>query len=55
MYVHDVCVRVHVGVWMWVCATVHVWRVSLCSAGCPGTHSVNQASLELRGSTASAS
>jgi hypothetical protein len=23
-------------------------RVSLCSPGCPGTHSVDQASLELR-------
>jgi hypothetical protein len=30
-------------------------RVSLCSAGCPGTHSVDQASLELRNPPASAS
>jgi hypothetical protein len=29
-------------------------RVSLCSAGCPGTHSVGQAGLELRISRASA-
>jgi hypothetical protein len=29
-------------------------RVSLCSPGCPGTHSVNQAGLELRNSPASA-
>ncbi|EDL12147.1 mCG145184, partial [Mus musculus] len=30
-------------------------RVSLCSPGCPGTHSVDQAGLELRNSSASAS
>jgi hypothetical protein len=30
-------------------------RVSLCSLGCPGTHSVDQAGLELRNSPASAS
>jgi hypothetical protein len=30
-------------------------RVSLCSHGCPGTHSVNQAGLELRNLPASAS
>jgi hypothetical protein len=30
-------------------------RVSLCSRGCPGTHSVDQAGLELRNSPASAS
>ncbi|GAB1287053.1 Targeting protein for Xklp2 [Apodemus speciosus] len=30
-------------------------RVSLCSPGCPGTHSVDQAGLELRNPTASAS
>jgi hypothetical protein len=30
-------------------------RVSLCSPGCPGTHSVDQASLELRNLPASAS
>jgi hypothetical protein len=29
-------------------------RVSLCSLGCPGTHSVDQAGLELRNSPASA-
>jgi hypothetical protein len=29
--------------------------VSLCSPGCPGTHSVDQAGLELRNSPASAS
>jgi hypothetical protein len=29
-------------------------RVSLCSPGCPGTHSVDQASLELRNLPASA-
>jgi hypothetical protein len=30
-------------------------RVSLCSPGCPGTHSVDQAGLELRNPPASAS
>jgi hypothetical protein len=30
-------------------------RVSLCSSGCPGTHSVDQAGLELRNLPASAS
>jgi hypothetical protein len=30
-------------------------RVSLCSPGCPGTHSVDQAGLELRNSPVSAS
>jgi hypothetical protein len=30
-------------------------RVSLCSRGCPGTHSVDQAGLELRNLPASAS
>jgi hypothetical protein len=30
-------------------------RVSLCSPGCPGTHSVDQASLELRNPSGSAS
>jgi hypothetical protein len=30
-------------------------RVSLCSPGCPGTHSVDQAGLVLRNSPASAS
>jgi hypothetical protein len=30
-------------------------RVSLCSPGCPGTHFVDQAGLELRNSPASAS
>jgi hypothetical protein len=30
-------------------------RVSLCSPGCPGTHSIDQAGLELRNPPASAS
>jgi hypothetical protein len=29
-------------------------RISLCSSGCPGTHSVDQAGLELRNPPASA-
>jgi hypothetical protein len=30
-------------------------RVSVCSSGCPGTHSVDQAGLEIRNPPASAS
>jgi hypothetical protein len=30
-------------------------RISLCSSGCPGTHPVDQAGLELRNPTVSAS
>jgi hypothetical protein len=37
------------------CFSVFQDRVSLCSPGCPGTHSVDQASLELRNPPASAS
>ena len=43
-------------------ASIFVWlvlvfrdRVSLCSLGCPGTQSVDQAGLELRNPPASAS
>jgi hypothetical protein len=38
-----------------VCLFVFQDRVSLCSSGCPGTHSVHQAGLELRDPPASAS
>jgi hypothetical protein len=38
-----------------VCLFVFRERVSLYSPGCPGTHSVDQAGLELRNSPASAS
>jgi hypothetical protein len=38
-----------------VCLFVFQDRVSLCSLGCPGTHSVDQAGLELRDPPASAS
>ena len=39
-----------------VCLFVCFWdRVSLCSPGCPRTHSVDQAGLELRNSPASSS
>jgi hypothetical protein len=38
---------------LFVCLFVD--RVSLCSPGCPGTHSVDQAGLRLRNSPASAS
>jgi hypothetical protein len=34
---------------------IYLFRVSLCSPGCPGTHSVDQAGLELKNLPASAS
>jgi hypothetical protein len=37
------------------CLFVFSRGVSLCSLGCPGTHSVDQAGLELRNPSASAS
>jgi hypothetical protein len=41
---------------LFVCLFVCFWdRVSLCSPGCPGTHFVDQAGLELRNPPASAS
>jgi hypothetical protein len=40
---------------LFVCLFVFRDRVSLYSPGCPGTHSVNQAGLELRNSPASTS
>jgi hypothetical protein len=44
---------------VWVFSVCLFWffrdRVSLYSPGCPGTHSVDQAGLELRNSLASAS
>jgi hypothetical protein len=42
---------------LFVCFVVVVFpdRVSLCSPGCPGTHSVDQAGLQLRNLPASAS
>jgi hypothetical protein len=44
-------------IWVFVCFFCLVFRdrVSLCSPGCPGTHSVDQAGLELRNPPASAS
>jgi hypothetical protein len=38
-----------------LCLFVFQDRVSLCSPSCPGTHSVDQAGLELRNPPASAS
>ena len=38
-----------------VCLFVYQDRVSLCSSNCPGTHSVDQAGLELRNPPASVS
>ena len=40
---------------MFVCLFVFQDRVSLCSPGCSGTHSVDQAGLDLRNLPASAS
>jgi hypothetical protein len=34
--------------WLWDFFLVFQDRVSLCSPGCPGTHFVDQAGLELR-------
>jgi hypothetical protein len=40
---------------VWLVWLVFQDRVSLCSPGCPGTHSVDQAGLKLRDPPASAS
>ena len=40
---------------LFVCLFAFQDRVFLCSSGCPGTHSVDQAGLELRNPPASAS
>jgi hypothetical protein len=40
---------------LFVCLLVFQDSVSLCSPGCPGTHSIDQAGLELRNPCASAS
>jgi hypothetical protein len=40
---------------LFVCFLAFRDRISLCSPGCPGTHSVDQAGLELRNPPASAS
>jgi hypothetical protein len=51
----------NINVWFFVCLFVFWfvlyfhYRVSLCSPGCPGINSVDQAGLELRNSPASAS
>ena len=46
-------IKIHT--FLFVCLFVFGDRVSLCSPGCPGTHSVDQAGLELRNWPASAS
>jgi hypothetical protein len=50
------CINTHIQIGLFV-VFVFVFRdrVSLCSPGCPGTHSVDQAGLELRNLPASAS
>jgi hypothetical protein len=40
---------------VWFCFVFFRGRASLCSSGCPGTHFVDQAGLELRNLPASAS
>jgi hypothetical protein len=54
-----VCVSVHmclcVTFFLFFCFVLFQDRVSLCSPGCPGTHSVDQAGLELGNLPASAS
>jgi hypothetical protein len=50
-----VCFFVVVALFCLVLVLVFPDRVSLCSPGCPGTHSVDQAGLELRNLPASAS
>jgi hypothetical protein len=49
-----VCLFVFV-LFLFVCLFVFRDRVSLCSPGCPGTHYVDQAGLQLRNPPASAS
>jgi hypothetical protein len=46
--------RCHLPAEACICLFVFQDRVSLCSPGCPGTHSVDQAGLELRNPPASA-
>jgi hypothetical protein len=70
MYIHIyvcvyicTCVYIYTYICVCVCVCVCVFvfvfdfrdRVSLCSPGCPGTHSVDQAGLELKNPPASAS
>jgi hypothetical protein len=43
--------KCHICVCLFVCLFQN--KVSLCSSGCPGTHSVDQAGLELRNPPAS--
>jgi hypothetical protein len=55
-----VCVYVYIYIYMYVYQSFFFFlvfrdRVSLCSSGCPGTHSVDQAVHELRNPPASAS
>jgi hypothetical protein len=56
-YAHNMLPQIVFVVVLFVCLFVFVFqdRVSLCSPGCPGTHSVDQDGLELRNPPASAS
>jgi hypothetical protein len=57
LYSHSGCSSRDMALYGWEKSTLNLIRdrVSLCSPGCPGTHSVDQAGLELRNSPASAS
>jgi hypothetical protein len=50
-----VCFGFGFGFWFWFCFLLFRDRVSLYNSGCPGTHLVDQAGLELRNLPASAS
>jgi hypothetical protein len=56
-YAHILCVLDILNCWQVLCFVFCFFRdrVSLCSPGCPGTHIVYQAGLELRNPSASAS
>jgi hypothetical protein len=55
MWIASVNLFIYLFVCLFVCLLVFQDRVSLYSPGCPGTHFVDQAGLELRNPPASAS
>jgi hypothetical protein len=55
LIIHCLTKQLYSGQLLFVCLFVFRYRVSLCSPGCPGTHFVDQAGLELRNPPASAS
>jgi hypothetical protein len=50
-----ICLFTYLFIYLFIYLLVFQDRVSLCSSGCPGTHSVNQAGFKLRNLPASAS